>query len=72
MAKTYKDKKGYVCFSNSGKKRSRWVLEKLFSGKLGPGRVVHHKNRVKDDDRPENLRAMDRKKHLKMHRRFGW
>ena len=47
--------------------RARVVWEAA-NGPLPPGHLVHHDNEVKDDDRPENLIAMTRSQHLKLHR----
>ena len=37
-------------------KRSRFVLSNILNRPLTKEEVVHHKNRVKRDDRPENLK----------------
>ena len=44
------------------------TTEPGFEGKPVPkGWVVHHKNEVKGDNRPENLEAMDWGEHTKLH-----
>ena len=41
----------------------RWVWEQSNGRSLSPIEVVHHKNRIKGDDRPSNLALMDRYSH---------
>ena len=51
----YVDKNGYERFSDSGMLVSRWIAEKKLGRKLRNEEVVHHKNRNKLDNSPENL-----------------
>lgn len=54
--------KGYV-------KRARLVAEKKLGRYLYPGEIPHHKNEIKDDDRPENIQVMESiSEHVKHHR----
>jgi arylamine N-acetyltransferase len=55
MARWFIDSNGYRRFSDSGKLVHRWVMEKKFGNRLQKSYVVHHKNRNKLDNRPENL-----------------
>ena len=55
MAQTYIDERGYLRFSDSGKLVHRWVAEKQLGRKLETDEVVHHNNRNKLDNRPQNL-----------------
>jgi len=49
-------------------KRACLVVEKKISRLLLPNEVVHHINRKKDDDRPDNLSVLTRQDHAKIHR----
>lgn len=44
-------------------KRARLILEAKLGRYLLPGMDVHHRNEVKDDDRPENLEELSRGEH---------
>ena len=66
-AKTYVGKKGYKRFANSGKSVHRYVASKKVGGKIGKGRVVHHKDGNKLNNRRSNLQAMGRSSHSKLH-----
>lgn len=72
----YRDLRGYVYINNHdhprGKangfvKRSVLVLEKKIGRLLKKDECCHHINEIKDDDRPENLMAMSRDDHNKLH-----
>lgn len=55
MTKTYINKGGYRCFSNSTKQVSRWAAEKKIGRPLRDREVVHHGFRGKDCNNPDNL-----------------
>lgn len=58
-------KTGYV-------KRSHLVAEKMLGRYLYPDEITHHKNGIRNDDRPENIKVTTRKKHVSFHRgRYG-
>ncbi|MCX6708009.1 MAG: HNH endonuclease [Candidatus Woesearchaeota archaeon] len=57
MAETYVDSNGYRRFSDSNRLVHRWVAEKQIGRPLREGEEVHHKNRFRSDNRPENLKV---------------
>jgi hypothetical protein len=69
MAETFIDKDGYRRFSDSGRPVHQWVAKKELGYKPGSGQVVHHKNRNKQDNSPENLAVFSSQKiHNKIHK----
>lgn len=46
----------------------RNVAEEMIGRKLLKGEIVHHINRDKRDNRPENLQVMSRAEHITVHR----
>lgn len=43
------------------------VMEREIGRHLLPGEVVHHKNKIRDDNRIENLQLMTASEHMSMH-----
>lgn len=54
-SKTYIDRYGYERFKDSDIPVHRWVAEKKLGRELRPGEVVHHKDRDKTNNDPDNL-----------------
>lgn len=76
-AGTYKDEKGYSRFKDTNKLVHRWAAEKQLDRKLTSKEVVHHKDRNKNNNHPDNLHVFhDQQSHWKAHKkdasRFGW
>lgn len=57
MSKTYIDKNGYLRFIDSHKPVHRYVAEKKLGRRLKPGEVVHHRDRNKLNNDPNNLKV---------------
>jgi len=73
QGKTYIDENGYRRFSDSNKLVHRYVVEKNIGRKLRQGEIVHHKNRNKLDNSPENLEVFaNQEEHEKHHRETDW
>ena len=68
MGNTYKDKKGYPRWSDSGELVHRTVASNMIGGHIGKGRVVHHKDGNKSNFRKSNLaRPMSKSDHSSLH-----
>lgn len=68
-SKTYVDQDGYRRFKDSDTLVHRWVAEKKLGRRLKPGEVVHHKDRNKLNNSPENLWVFkNQKEHDRAHR----
>lgn len=67
MGIIFKDKKGYPRYKKSKKLVHRAVAAKKVGGKIGKGRVVHHKDGNKSNFRRSNLRVMSRSSHSRLH-----
>ena len=52
--------RGYV-------QRSHLVAEEMLGRYLYPNEMTHHKNSIKDDDRPENIEITTQSKHVSSH-----
>jgi hypothetical protein len=77
MFSYYIDNKGYMRFTDSKKLVHRWAAEKKLGRKLNRKEVVHHINRNKLDNHPDNLYICKNQwQHYAIHRidakKFGW
>jgi hypothetical protein len=71
--KTYIDENGYRRFSDSNKLVHRYVVEKKIGRKLRQEEIVHHINRNKLDNSPENLEVFaNQEEHEKHHKETDW
>lgn len=52
--------------------RSRLVLEEKLGRYLKEGYEPHHRNLIRDDDRPENLEELSHVEHGKLHAQLRW
>lgn len=67
---TYTDKKGYKRNKNNNTLVHREVAEKKLGRKLKKGEVVHHKDRNKQNNSPDNLHVFkNQKEHDKAHKK---
>ena len=62
MGKFYYDDKGYPRWRDSDK-----LVHKSVVGRVGEGKVVHHKDGDKGNFRKNNLIVMDRSSHSRLH-----
>ncbi len=71
MAKTYVNKSGYKCFSDSGKQVSRWAASKKIGRPLRKKEVVHHGFKGKGCNNPDNLWVFgSQSEHMR--KKHGW
>ncbi|MFC7103915.1 HNH endonuclease [Nonomuraea rubra] len=69
----WKDQQGYVRMWHNGRdtRQHRVVAEEMLGRPLLPTEHVHHRNGVKDDNRPENLEVVDSRTHIVEHWQGG-
>jgi hypothetical protein len=77
MAKTFTDNNGYKRFSDSGMLVHQWVAKKELGYVPGGSQVIHHKDRNKQNNSPENLAVFSSQKiHDRIHKqdakKHGW
>ncbi|MHA2387016.1 MAG: HNH endonuclease [Candidatus Thorarchaeota archaeon] len=71
--KTYRDSNGYLRFKDSGKLVHRWVAEKKLGRRLRSSEVVHHRNKIRSDNRSKNLQVFSsRARHRAHHIKKAW
>lgn len=69
----YIDEHGYVLILIPGPGRSqyqfehRMIMERYLGRKLTNDEIVHHKNKIKHDNRIENLQVMTNEEHSRFH-----
>ena len=62
------NKSGYLCFNNTNKPLHRWIAEKKLGRLLKNGEVVHHKDRNKLNNSPQNLQVFhNQQAHFRTH-----
>ncbi len=76
-SKTHRDNNGYNRFNDSNTPVHRWAAEKKLGRKLTDEEVVHHKDRNKLNNSPENLHVFSSQAaHWKAHKKdasqHGW
>jgi hypothetical protein len=67
LGNTFKDKKGYPRWKDSGGLVHRSVASNMLGGPIGKGRVVHHNDGNKSNFRKSNLTVMSRRNHSSLH-----
>ena len=71
--KTYIDNNGYRRFRDSNKLVHRWVMEKKLGRKLKNREIVHHIDRNKLNNSPENLEVFSsQEEHEGHHNKTDW
>ncbi|MFX0053585.1 MAG: HNH endonuclease [Promethearchaeota archaeon] len=71
--KTYKDSNGYLRFKDSGRLVHRWVAEKKLGRRLRSNEVIHHKNKIRGDNRSNNLQVFSSQaRHRAHHMKKAW
>jgi len=64
LGNTYKDRRGYPRWRDSGK-----LVHRTIMGPIGKGKVVHHKDGNKSNFRKSNLTVMGKRQHSSLHAR---
>jgi hypothetical protein len=67
MGNTYTDRKGYKRYRDTGILEHRVIEAKKLGGPIGRGRVVHHMDGDRSNNRGSNLRAKSRSDHSSFH-----
>lgn len=57
--------------ANGQVKRAVIVAEQMIGRPLNDNEIVHHQNRIKNDDSPNNLMVIDKSEHGRLHYREG-
>jgi len=50
----------------------RLIMSQIEGRNLDPEEIVHHRNGIKTDNRPENLELMTKSEHMKLHSTARW
>ncbi|MFA7169799.1 MAG: HNH endonuclease signature motif containing protein [Candidatus Paceibacterota bacterium] len=67
--KTYTDSNGYKRYKKSRKLVHRVVMKKVLGGEIYEGRVVHHRDGNKKNNKPSNLQVCSRSEHYRIHQK---
>lgn len=70
----YINKSGYwiVCSNGRKRRRCRLIVESAIGRRLSCDEVVHHINKIRSDDRLENLAVLSRQGHSRLHALERW
>lgn len=65
----YINPRGYrvLCIANEEILEHRFIMEKHLGRSLKNQEHIHHKNKIRDDNRIKNLQVLTRSEHMKLH-----
>jgi len=72
LYRRWQTRDGYESVGNGkGARQTHVLVYESLNGPVPPGHVVHHKNHIHFDNRPENLELLEAGEHSRHHRRTG-